>query len=163
MNSIRYVKSNDSTKVGAERQGHMLARSDIEAALASLPSHVSHHLSSTGRESLDLLAANLPDQEHVIWLASAAPKSYNVNEFHCLLALTDRRLLFVAPSPQVLSWPLPTVTKVQALSGSANQVQTFFINDSGGGEFQLGADAEWGPVFAAHAKRAVAEAILRNT
>ncbi len=163
MSSIRYVKSNDSTNVVVERQGRTLPRSDIEAVLASLPSHVSHHLSSTGRESLDFLAANLPDQEHVRWLASAAPKSYNVNEFHCLLALTNRRLLFVAPSPQVLSWPLPTVTKVQALSGSANQVETFFIDDSGGGEYQLGADAEWGPVFATYAKRAVAEAILRDT
>jgi|SRR5215475_10862136 len=163
MSSIRYVKNKDSTSGGVERQGHTLARSDIEAVLASLPSHVSQHLSSTGRESLDFLAANLPHQEQVIWLASAAPKTYGVTEFHCLLALTDRRLLFVAPSPQVLSWPLPTVTKVQALSGSANQVETFFINDSGGGEYQLGADADWGPVFAAHAKRAVAEAILRNT
>jgi len=111
---------------------------------------------------LDFLTANLPDQEQVKWLSSAAPKSYNVSEFHCLLALTDRRLLFVTPSPQVLSWPLPTVTKVQALSGSANRVETFFIDDSGGGEYQLGADAEWGPFFAAHAKRAIAEAILRN-
>jgi hypothetical protein len=112
---------------------------------------------------LDFLAANLPDHEQVRWLASAAPQSYNVRDFHCLLALTDRRLLFVAPSPQALSWPLPTVTKVQALSGNASQVETFFINDSGGGEYQLGADAEWGPVFAAHAKRAVAEAILRES
>jgi hypothetical protein len=160
MSSIRYVKSKDLTN---ERQGHTMARSDIEAALASLPGHVGRHLTSTGRESLDFLAANLPDQEQVKWLASAAPKSYNTTEFHCLLAVTDRRLLFVAPAPQVLSWSLPTVTKVQSLSGSANHVETFFIDDSGGGEYQLGADAEWGPVFAAHAKRAVAEAILRNT
>jgi hypothetical protein len=118
---------------------------------------------STGKQSLDFLATNLPANEQIKLLASAAPNSYNAKEFHCLLALTDRRLLFVAPSPQVLSWPLPTVTKVQSLDGGANQIETFFIDDSGGGEYQLGADGQWGPTFASHAKRAIAEATLRNT
>jgi hypothetical protein len=116
----------------------------------------------TGRQSLEFLVANLPADEQIVWLASAAPNGYQAREFHCLLALTDRRLLFVAPAPQVLSWPLPTVTKVQSLNGTANQIQTFFVDDSGGGQYQLGADGEWGPAFASHAKRAIAEATLRN-
>jgi len=140
-----------------------LTRPDIEAALGKLPGHVSQQLTSTGRESLEFLAANLPTNEQIQWLASAAPKSYNTTEFYCLLALTDRRLLFVAPSPQVLSWALPTVTKVQSLDGAAGQVQTFFVDDEGGGKYQLGADGQWGPIFAKYAKRAIAEATLRNT
>lgn len=140
-----------------------MTRPDIEAALAKLPGHVSQHLTSTGRESLDFLAANLPADEQIEWLASAAPRSYDTREFHCLLALTNRRLLFVAPSPQVVSWPLPTVTKVQSLDGSAGQVETFFVDDEGGGKYQLGADGQWGPIFAKYAKRAIAEATLRNT
>jgi hypothetical protein len=140
-----------------------LNRPDIEAVLQMLPSHVSQHLITTGRNSLEFLAANLPTGEQIRWLASAAPKGYSVTEFHCLLALTDRRLLFVAPAPQVLSWNLPTVTRVQSLNGAAGQVQTFFVDDSNGGQYQLGADGQWGPAFADHAKIAIAEATLRNT
>jgi hypothetical protein len=140
-----------------------LTRPDIEAALQSLPGYVNQHLLSTGRESLDFLAANLPDSEQVKWLASASPTSYDAKEFYSLLALTDRRLLFVAPAPQVLSWLLQTVTKVQSLNGAANQVVTFFVDDSDGGSYQLGADGQWGPTFASYAKQAIAEATLRNT
>jgi hypothetical protein len=50
MSSIRYVKSKDPISAGTERQRHALARSDIETALASIPSHVGRHLASTGRE-----------------------------------------------------------------------------------------------------------------
>jgi hypothetical protein len=140
-----------------------MSRPDIESAFQRLPGHVSQHLISTGRESLDFLDANLPAGEQIQWLASAAPNSYKAKGFHCLLALTDRRILFVAPAPQVLSWPLPTVTNVQSLKGAPDQIQTFFIDDSGGGKYQLGADGQWGPIFADHASRAIAVATLRNT
>ncbi len=96
-------------------------------------------------------------------LVSAAPDSFKAKDFNCLLALTDRRLLFVAPAPQVLSWPLGAVTRVQILQGSAGQITTFFVDDSNGGQYQLGADGQWGQVFVTNAKRAIAEAILRNT
>jgi hypothetical protein len=115
-----------------------------------------------GRESLEFLAANLPPDEQIAWIASAPPNGYQAREFHCLHALTDRRLLFVAPAPRVLSWPFPSVTRIQSLDRTANQIQTFFVDDSGGGQCQLGTDGEWGPTFASHAKRAIAQATLRN-
>lgn len=140
-----------------------MTRPDIEAVLQKLPGHVSQQLTNHGKESLEFLDSNLPADEQVQWLASAAPNSYDATECDSLLAITNSRLLFVAPLPQVLSWSLPSVTRVQSLYGAANEIETIFIDDSGGGEYQLGADGEWGPTFAQHAKRAVAEATLRNT
>jgi hypothetical protein len=76
--------------------------------------------------------------------------------------LTDRRLLFLAPSPQVLSWPLASLTRVQALSSQSGAIVAFFVDDTSGGKYQLGIDGAWGDTFESMAKVAIAIARLKQ-
>lgn len=137
-------------------------RADTQAAIAKTPGHVQQQLGQDCGESLRLLDGHLPADETVVALASAAPDAYQAEKLACLLVLTNRRLLFVSPQPQVLSWKLPVVTRVQALDGDEDDIETFFVDDNGGGEFQLGADGEWGPEFVSQVEAAIAHAILQG-
>lgn len=139
-----------------------MARADIVAVLAETPRHVSQDVVRLGREGLDLLGEHLPSNESVQALASAAGTWIDAKSLPCVLALTDRRLLFVAPSPQVVSWLLSDITKVASSTSSAGKVTKFYVNDKSGGAYQLGIDGEWGPVFAEKCKKAVAQALLRG-
>jgi hypothetical protein len=137
-------------------------RADTEAAVGKTPGQVQQQIGQNCGGSLQLLDSHLPADETVVALASAAPDSYRAKKLACLLVLTDRRLLFISAAPQVLSWKLPTITRVQALDGPANTIQTFFVDDNGGGELQLGADGEWGSEFVSQVEAAIAHAILRG-
>jgi hypothetical protein len=104
---------------------------------------------------LELLDKHLPSDEPVEWIISAAASPHRTPVvINCLLALTDQRLLFVAPAPQALSWRLPTITHIQAMDN------VFFVEDSDGGKFQLGAEATCSPEFASQVKAAIAQAVI---
>lgn len=139
-----------------------MTRSDIAAAIQKTPNHVRDQIERSGKASLELLEAYLPQEENVDQIASAAPEWLGVKEFHCLLVLTDRRLLFIAPAPQALSWRLSTLTKTQALAGTAGGAVAFFVEDSGGGSYQLGTDGAWGREFVPHVKLAITRAVLED-
>lgn len=139
-----------------------MTRPDIAAAIQKTPNHVRDQIERSGKASLELLEAYLPETEKVDQIASAAPEWMGVKELHCLLVLTDRRLLFIAPAPQALSWRLSTLTKVQALDGVAGGAKAFFVESSDGGSYQLGADGAWGREFAPHVKLAVTRAVLEG-
>ncbi|MFD9699930.1 hypothetical protein [Lentzea sp. NPDC059081] len=79
-----------------------------------------------------------------------------------VLALTDRRLIFVSPSPQVISWSLCSITKAQVVtSPGANHIGGYLV-DGDEGSFQLGIDKAWGPAFGARVSFACAVAKIRD-
>jgi hypothetical protein len=137
-------------------------RTDVATAIGKAPQHVQLQVGNACEASMEFLNRYLPQSEPVEWITTAAPSPHRTPVQNSLLVLTDRRLLFIAPAPQVLSWKLPAITRVQALSGAAGRTEIFFIDDTSGGEYQLGADAEWGPEFESQVKIAIAQAVLRG-
>lgn len=137
-------------------------RDDISKALTEVPPHICADLEGPASESLQLLAEWLPADEQVELLSSGAPKWMGMTTSPCTLALTERRLLFVAASPQVLSWRLPTVTKFQALNGTAGSIVALMVEDTAGSSYQLGIDGGWGRSVESAVKTAIARAILRQ-
>lgn len=130
-------------------------RSDITAAINRAPVGIRQQLEHGCGECLELLDKHLPPDEPVGWITSAAASPHRRPVvMNCLLALTDRRLVFVAPLPQALSWPLSTITHIQAMDN------VFFVEDSGGGKFQLGVEATCSPKFASEVQAAIAQAVL---
>jgi hypothetical protein len=63
-------------------------------------------------------------------------------------------LLFVAPAPQALSWRLPSITRIQVMG------DVFFVEGSGGGKVQLGAETNWSPAFASQVEAAIVQAVI---
>jgi hypothetical protein len=128
-----------------------MLRADIEKAIDELPANIKGHITTLGSECLELLNTYLSDHEEVRHISSAAPRpdtSYN-----CLLALTDRRLIFVAPAPQAVGWRLSTITRAQSYGG-------YFFVEGDAGEYSPGMDGSWGSTFETQVKRAIAMAVL---
>jgi hypothetical protein len=126
-------------------------RADIEKAIDELPDNIKGHVTTLGSECLELLNTYLSDHEEVRHISSASPKpdmSYN-----CLLALTDRRLIFVAPAPQAVGWRLSTITRAQSYGG-------YFFMEGDAGKYSPGMDGNWGSTFETQVKHAIAIAVL---
>jgi len=137
-----------------------MLRSDIAKAIEEVPSFIRDQITGSCASCLDFLNAHLAEDEVVSQLSSAAPRWYDA-PINSLLVLTDRRLIFIAPAPQVVGWALTALTKVQVLNGSAGQVVGFHVH-ADGGEFQLGIDGGWGSTFERSVKHAAAVAVLAN-
>jgi hypothetical protein len=130
-------------------------RADITSAINKAPAGIQQQLEHGCGGCLELLDKHLPSDEPVEWIISAAASPHRTPVvINCLLALTDQRLLFVAPAPQALSWRLPSITHIQTMGN------VFFVEGSGGGKVQLGAEAAWSPTFASHVEAAIAQAVL---
>lgn len=138
----------------------MPLRSDIAKATGEVPPLIREQITGPCASCLEFVNAHLAEDEIVIQLSSAAPRWYDA-PINSLLVLTDHRLIFVAPAPQVVGWALPALTKVQALNGAAGQVVGFHVH-ADGGEFQLGIDGGWGKTFERNVKHAAAVAVLAN-
>lgn len=129
-------------------------RSDISTALDRAPNGVKDELlAGPARTPLIMLDEHLPAAEAVSHLASVAPKVSGSPSRNCVLALTDRRLIFVAPLPQVLSWNLTDIDQVVHISMGLH------ISD-GGGTITFPIDAIWGKTLVDHINVAVAIARL---
>jgi hypothetical protein len=128
-------------------------RSDISIALGKLPADIKAQVTTSASRCLELIDAYLPSGELVKDLASASvnPGSPSV----CLFALTDQRLIFLAPLPQVVAWRLAGLKKASAYAG-------YFFVDGDAGEYSLNMDEKWGPVFETHVLEAAAIATLAN-
>jgi hypothetical protein len=128
-------------------------RDDLAEAISLAPSHVRDEIMSSCSRSLELVDSNLPSDEVVVRISSAAPSQGG--RVNSLLVLTDRRLLFVAPAPQALGWRLPGITRAQAYAG-------YFFVHADGGEYSLGLEKDWGSTFEGYVAEAVALAVLRG-
>ena len=128
-----------------------MLRADIQEAINKLPAQIKEQITTLGGECLDLLNTHLSDHEQVQQISSASPRPDT--PYTCLLAVTNRRLIFVAPAPQAVGWRLSTITKAQSFGG-------YFFVEGDAGEYSPGLDSNWGPTFEVQVKRAAAIAVL---
>jgi len=128
-----------------------MLRADIEKAINELPAEIKEQITTLGSKCLDLLNTHLSAHEEVQQISSASPRPDT--PYNCLLAVTNRRLIFVAPAPQVVGWRLSAITKAQSYGG-------YFFVEGDAGEYSPGLDSNWGPTFEAQVKRAAAIAVL---
>jgi hypothetical protein len=127
-------------------------RSDIAAALASVPPNIRTHLHGEAAAALDLLSRHLSPDEPVGLITSVAARQGGPH--NSVLAVTGHRLIFVAPAPQAVGWRLSSLTKIQLYAGY------FFLNGDAG-DYSLGlADDAWGAAVEQHVKTASTIAIL---
>jgi hypothetical protein len=106
-------------------------RVDLAAALAAAHPDVQSHLRGGCWQAVQFLDQHLSPAEPIRHAMSIAPsRQASVNS---VLAITDRRLVFVAPLPQAVSLQLTKITKSQFFNGY------FFLNGDGR-EFSLGWD-----------------------
>ena len=125
-------------------------RADISAALDRAPNGVKDELlAGPARQPLMMLDEHLPSAEAVSQLASVAPKVAGSASRNCVLALTDRRLIFVAPLPQVLSWRLVDLDQVVHISMGLHI-------GIGGSTITFPIDGTWGKTLADQINNAVA-------
>jgi hypothetical protein len=94
----------------------------------------------------------LPPDEPVERLSSVAAAAQG-NPV-CALAITDRRLVFVASAPQAVAWRLASLKRAQVYAG-------YFFIEGDAGDYSLGMkDDDWGRAFEHAVKLASAEAVL---
>ena len=139
-----------------------MLREDISAAMETLPDNVRSELRAQLEGPLALVNANLPRDEQVLTLSSAAPSWSGTPRANSVLALTERRLIFVSPTPQVIAWSLRTITKAQVVTTLGTNSIGGYLIDGDEGSFQLGVDKAWGPDFGARVSFACAVAKIRN-
>lgn len=140
--------------VSAHQRGSVV-RDDINAAIGATPANVQATLGSSGRGALKFLDEHLPKDEVVHHVISAGVEPLRTLE-NCALVVTDLRLLFVNPLPQVLAWDLTQIANVHASLG-------FMVTTHGGGQTHLGINSGWGDTFVARLQVAMAIATLRAT
>lgn len=128
-----------------------MLRADIARAIDELPANIKKQITTLGSECLELLNIYLSAHEEVRQVSSAAPKPNTA--YNCVFALTNRRLIFVAPAPQAVGWRLSTITRAQSYGG-------YFFVEGDAGEYSPGLDGTWGQTFEAQVKRAIAVAVL---
>jgi hypothetical protein len=135
-----------------QQPGAVTPRPDVERAVQATPPHIRTQLGTEAAEALALLTRHLPDTETVQMISSVAVRAGV--EANSILALTDHRLIFVAPAPQAVGFRLASLTKTQLSTG-----YLFLEGDTG--EYSLGmADDAWGKQFVQQVKRAAAVAVL---
>jgi len=128
-----------------------MLRADIEKAIYELPVEIKEQITTLGSACLDLLNNCLSADEQVHHISSASPRPDTA--YNCLFAVTNRRLIFVAPAPQAVGWRLSKITKAQSYGG-------YFFVEGDAGEYSPGLDSNWGKTFEAQVKRAAAIAVL---
>lgn len=134
------------------------ARPDLSSVIAAADPGVRALILGSCRAALDLVHAYLPATETVEAMLPTTA-SVTAKQTLCLMILTDRRLLFVAPAPQVVAWPLATVEHFQFVPNSAVHITA---NE---GKFMMGADnttTTAGKNFEALVKHRAAVAVLRG-
>lgn len=129
-----------------------MMRSDIAEAINGAPEHIQQELDGPAASTIELLSIHLPADETVEVVTSAsAARDGAVNS---VIAITDRRLIFVAPAPQAVAWRLSTVTRSQSYAG-------MFIIEGDAGQYSPGlVSNEWGLKFESLVKTAAAKAVL---
>jgi len=132
-------------------------RTDLKSAIEQAPTSVRQAISNDCREAFDLLAAHLPRDERVLAVYPASAQ-YLRGSTNSIFVLTAKRVLFVAPAPQVLSWRLAELTKFQIVNGGPIQIA------AGGDEYMMGDDLadSYSDAFEALVKYSVAVARLRG-
>jgi hypothetical protein len=128
-----------------------MLRPDILKALDEVPPAIGRHITSSGGQCLELLNTCLAAEEQVKKLSSTSLKENT--PYNCLLALTDRRLIFVAPTPQAIAWKLSNITKAQYFAKR-------LILDGGNGTHHLHIEPGWGEKFESYVLLAAAIAVL---
>jgi hypothetical protein len=128
-----------------------MMRPDIAKAIDELPGNIREQVITQGGKCLGLLNEHLAANEEVRHISSAAAKKDS--SYTCLFALTNRRLIFVAPAPQAVGWRLSTITRAQSFTG-------YFFVEGDAGDYSPGLDSTWGPTFEAQVKEAIAVAVL---
>ncbi|MEV4510413.1 hypothetical protein AB0K00_15775 [Dactylosporangium sp. NPDC049525] len=137
----------------AEQAGRR-PRTDIDTAIAACPPNVQQELTGPCLAALSMLRDHLPATEEVRHICSGGVKWMN-GTINSVLAVTSRRLLFVAPAPQVLSYDLRTVDSTLC-SGN------IFHLTVGDTKFQLGIPQGFGDHFERQVSFAVAVAKLAD-
>ncbi|MEV6411953.1 hypothetical protein [Kribbella sp. NPDC051718] len=138
-----------------ERQKGPVVRDDITAAVEAAPANVQAKLGSSGRDALKLLDEHLPQHERVHHIISAGVEPLRTVE-NCALVVTDLRLLFINPLPQVVAWDLTQIANVHASLG-------FQVTTRGGDKTHLGISGDGNHTFVSHLQVAMAIATLRAT
>lgn len=130
-----------------------MQRQDLAAAVDALPQHIRDEVTGPGATSLSLLDTYLDptEQIHHVCSGSVQPDSPRV----CVFAITSRRLLFVAPAPQVVGYRLSGLSKAQAFNG-------YFFLEGDAGKYSPGIDKGYGEQFAQFLSQARALSVLTN-
>ncbi|XVQ86458.1 hypothetical protein ACQP2K_03210 [Microbispora siamensis] len=135
-------------------------RNDIMAALGKIQPQMQQELTTTISGCVQLLNEHLPKDETVHHVCSGAPTWQNFQRFSSLFAITDSRFLFVAPAPQVISFYLSELDRIQV--SPMEGVSIFFIGDGRDRSYQFGIDNDYGPTFERLLDHATAVARLQN-
>ncbi|MEV4140897.1 hypothetical protein AB0J72_53110 [Dactylosporangium sp. NPDC049742] len=137
-----------------QQVGAWPARTDIDAAVAACPPDVRQELAGPCAQALALLRDHLPAAEEVRHVCSGAV-NWTRSPTNSVFAVTSRRLLFVAPAPQVLTFDLTAVESTQCTGN-------IFHLTADGAKFQLGISQTHGDQFEQRTSYAVAVARLAH-
>ena len=141
-------------RLGHSASSPTLRRGDFAAAIQATPEQMQQQLFGQAARCLELIDANLPAEERVLAVSSASVRP-DAPE-NCLLVLTDRRLIFVAPRPQAVAYRLTGLTKSQAFNG-------YFFLEGDAGEYSVGLRAgHWADEFERRVFDASALAVLAD-
>jgi hypothetical protein len=131
-----------------------MLRPDISKALDAAPTNIREEITGPAGRSLELLNRYLSETETVQSISSASPSPESV--VNSVLALTDHRLIFVAPAPQAVGWRLSTLTRSQSYAG-------YFFVEGDAGKYSVGmVSSDWSANFEQQVKQAAAIAVLSN-
>ncbi|MEV7801543.1 hypothetical protein AB0O28_01190 [Microbispora sp. NPDC088329] len=133
-------------------------RPDIKTAISGLSSSAQRTLAAEASACLAFLGEHLPQDERIHALCPAAVRTDLA--LNSVLALTDRRVLFVAPLPQVLSWPLAQLDDFSSFDLKARAVGLSVT--ANGRDYSLGIGRGYGDVFVRLVVQATAVARLRT-
>lgn len=129
-----------------------MIRPDIQQAIDAAPQQIRTEITGPAATTLELLNAHLPKDEMVTAITSASASQGG--PINSLIAITSRRLIFIAPAPQAVGWRLSTLTRSQSYMG-------YFFIEGDAGEYSPGLVAgEWATTFEARVKQAAAVAVL---
>jgi hypothetical protein len=138
-------------------------RSDITTAISKAPSRVQQELTTTILGCLTLLDENLPKDETVEYLCSGAPTWIDVTSANCLFAITDSRFPIITPAPQVISFYLTDLDKVQFVPNqSITKRIALFIIEGDGASYQFGIVSDYGSKIDTLLNEATAIARIQN-
>src|SRR5690349_10455205 len=140
-----------------------MLRGDLSAAMDTVPANVRKELMAQLEGPLMLVNGNLPSDEVVLTVSSAAPTWTGTPKGNCVLALTDRRLIFVSPYPEVISLSLRSITSARFHPKlGTRQMGGYVISLPEDKSVQLGIDMIWGPAFEARVNFACAVAKIKD-
>ena len=78
-----------------------MLRTDISKAIDTAPDYIRAEITGSAADTLELLNTYLPADETVEAITSAAANQGGV--INSVIAVTDRRLIFIAPAPQAVA------------------------------------------------------------